>query len=370
MPQNKKERSQPSQKRRKKLIRINWQNEDLKIFLKLLLMALIILAIFLISSYFTASEVKPEDRIVEEELTPLERGWLPRYLDGVYVEPGAENLLPIAVMIDNHVDSRLPRGLSKAQLVYEAVTEGGISRFMAIYATDQEIEKIGPVRSARPYFVEWAEEWGVAYFHCGGSNQALNKLNFSSLIFDINEFYQGQYFWRDQSLPRPYNIFTSSELIRNCQSDKELSQQGNFISWQFVDDPLELETVIEDIGFNYSPYDEYQVNWYYNQENNNYLRYQGSRPHLDEDGGQLLAKNIIFQYIATEVIDDIGRKEIDTRGQGEILIFQNGSVEEGRWKKITRQSKTKFYYSDGQEVVFNRGPTWIEVLPLGYEVVY
>ncbi|MBI5621995.1 DUF3048 domain-containing protein [Candidatus Falkowbacteria bacterium] len=296
-----------------------------------------------------------------------------RSLDGVCLtDAAAANLLPVGVMIENYFEARPPHNLTRAQLVYEAVTEGGIPRLLAVYATDEPIDEIGPIRSARPYFVEWAEELRAMYWHSGGSPQALTYLAATNRVYDVNEFSRGAFFWRDSSLNRPHNLFTSSERIQKYQTKIEAKTTGVYQPWTFVDDP-ELsarQDIATHFSFNYSPYNNYFTEWQYNKQENRYYRFQGGQAHLDSNGEQVSAKNIIFQYIPTYVIDRIGRQDIDTFGSGRILLFQNGGVTEGTWEKTVKGERTLFLNADGSAVRFNRGTTWITAMPIGYEVEY
>ncbi|MFA6533866.1 MAG: DUF3048 domain-containing protein [Patescibacteria group bacterium] len=294
-----------------------------------------------------------------------------RVLDGQCVEVGQENLLPVALMIENQVEARPQAGLSQAQLVYEAVTEGGIPRFMAVSASNQEIPKIGPVRSARPYFVEWAGELGGLYLHCGGSPAALQKLDGNTELTDINEFYQGEYFWRDGGRAAPHNIYTSSELIVELKTTSDLSLSGDYDSWQFVDEATITDRVVTTtyLSFNYSSYNAYFTEWFYNPADNLYYREQAGEPHRDADGTQITAKNVVVQFIPAKTLDGIGRQEIKTVGEGKAIILKNGEKIEGTWEKGGLRSRTKFYDGAGVEIQFNRGTTWIEVIPAGREIV-
>lgn len=291
-----------------------------------------------------------------------------RKIDGSLVELGSEDLYPIAIMIENHWDARPASGLSRANLVYEAITEGGITRFLAVYANyNEEIKKIGPVRSARPYYVDWVSELDALYMHCGGSNEALaNIKNYG--IEDLNEFYYGGYYWRS-SRPRPHNIYTSSELISKALKLKSLNKQkGDYESWKFKEDNKkedrpESANIVIDYG---KP--EFFVQWVYDKENNEYIRQMAGEEHQDEDSSQIRAKNIIVQYTKMWVIDDYGRKKIETVGEGNAIVFSDGQAIEGIWQKEKRTSRTKFYNEFDEEIEFNRGITWIQVVPNGYEV--
>ncbi|MBI5221693.1 MAG: DUF3048 domain-containing protein [Candidatus Magasanikbacteria bacterium] len=142
---------------------------------------------------------------------------LPQYfssLDGTTVS-SSEMINPfvVGIMIDNHPDARPQSGLVAAKIVYEAPAEGGITRYFAIFDSIQSVEKVGPVRSARPYFVDWLEEYSGLYMHCGGAPEALAKIK-SEKVFDADEFFNGPYYWRDESRIAPHNLFTKSEQIK------------------------------------------------------------------------------------------------------------------------------------------------------------
>ncbi|MCK4554100.1 DUF3048 domain-containing protein, partial [Candidatus Parcubacteria bacterium] len=154
-----------------------------------------------------------------------------RGIDGVYVEQGRENPYPIAVIIENHIDARPPSGLAQANLVFEAEAEGGITRFLAIFAGGQNLEEIGPVRSVRPYFVDWAREFSAVLVHCGGSPSSLVKI-VQDNVFSLNEFYNGGYYWRSAKRPGPHNVYTSTENLNKYLESKNLDA-GKFLSWQY-----------------------------------------------------------------------------------------------------------------------------------------
>src|SRR3989339_236076 len=137
-----------------------------------------------------------EVKRVEETQGEDEEIKIRRSLDGVYVSIGEENNYPVAVMIDNHPGARPQSSLARANLVYEAEAEGGITRYLAIYADLNDLKEIGPIRSARPYFIDLARETSALYVHVGGSAGALAMLA-QNKIPDMNEFYNGKYFWRD-----------------------------------------------------------------------------------------------------------------------------------------------------------------------------
>ncbi|MDD5031801.1 MAG: DUF3048 domain-containing protein [Patescibacteria group bacterium] len=291
---------------------------------------------------------------------------LPRFLDGYPVPAGQENLFPMAVVMDNHPDGRPALGLAEANLVYEAEAEGGITRYLAFFASGADIEKIGPIRSARPYFIDWTKEISALFVHCGGSPEALTKI-YKENIFDFNEFYQGSYFWRDEEKPGPYNIFTSSANLEKYLESKNLTE-GKFLSWQFKEEaPVGAEP--EDIAIDYkSP--SFTVKWKYDKVNNEYIRYLAGEIQLDGNNEkEIRAKNIIIQYEKAEVLDRELRLKIETLGSGKAVICLDGGCQEGEWRKESLAARTR-YYIGGEEVKFNPGKIWIEIVRPELEIVY
>jgi hypothetical protein len=298
----------------------------------------------------------------KEEARPVDN-LVRRYIDGVLVEPGQENIFPVAIVIDNHPDARPPEGLAQANLVYEAEAEGVTTRYLAIFADNNKLDIIGPVRSARPYFLDWARELSALFAHCGGSPEALVKIKKDN-IFDLNEFYQGQYFWRADDRAAPHNVMTSTDKLRSFLMDED-SIEGKYFSWNFKDDEPAVEPASQEIII-----PEYSVRWVYNKEENNYIRFLGEQEHLVGVGGQIKAKNIIIIFTPTEVIDEELRVKIETIGTGQAVVCLDGVCREGQWSKKSAAGRTRFYDTQGEEFVFNAGPTWIEVVRPGFSVSY
>lgn len=305
----------------------------------------------------------------EEDTRPTEEvcsGCLPRSIDGYPVPAGEENLFPAAVVIDNHPDGRPAFGLAKANLVYEAEAEGGITRYLAFFASGGDIEKIGPVRSARPYFVDWVKEISALFVHCGGSPEALAKA-YKENIFDFNEFYQGSYFWRDGARPGPYNVFTSSANLGKYLESKNLIE-GKFLSWQFKEE-APSGTASRDIEIGFKPPD-FVVRWKYDKIDNEYIRYLAGEIQLDgQDNSEIRVKNIIIQYEEAKILDKELRLKIETLGSGKAVICLDGGCQEGEWQKSSSAARTRYYIS-GEEAKFNPGKIWIEVVRPELEINY
>ncbi|KPJ70506.1 hypothetical protein AMJ51_01705 [Microgenomates bacterium DG_75] len=305
---------------------------------------------------------------------------------------------PLTVMLENHADARPQSGLSKADVVYEAVAEGGITRFLAVYYCGAAAEDvlIGPVRSARTYYLDLASEYGdyPLYAHVGGANKpgpanALGQIGSYGWLAkgnDLNQFSLGfPTFWRDyERLGRPvateHTMYTTTDKLYEVAHQRGLDAKDdegnqwdeNWQSWRFKDDASERGDV-GDIKFNFwSGYEEYEVNWQYDQGNNQYLRFNGGQAHKDlNNEEQLKAKVIIVQFMREKgPIDELKHLLYTTTGTGKAIVFQDGQAIQATWAKAKRQDRTVFKDSKGKEIELNRGPIWIEIVPAGKEVSY
>lgn len=311
-----------------------------------------------------------------------------------------EKRRPLTVMIENHADCRPQSGLSKADVVYEAVAEGGITRFLAVFYCRAAAEEvvIGPIRSARTYFMDFASEYGdyPLYAHVGGANKPgpanalgqiaeygwLNKGN------DLNQFSLGfPVFWRDyERIGHPvateHTMYSTTEKLWEVASKRNLDSQDeegnrwdeNFVAWKFKDDEKpELRGDKGEIEFSFwEGYKDYSVRWEYNREDNQYLRFNNGQPHKDlNNDSQIQAKTVVIQFMKEKgPIDELKHLLYGTIGRGKAIIFQDGKAIEANWIKEKRQSRTKFTDSQGREIAFNRGPLWIEIIPAGKEIKY
>lgn len=306
---------------------------------------------------------------------------------------------PLAVMIENHKEAKPQSGLSRADIIYEAVAEGGITRFLAVFycgAAAKNLE-LAPIRSARTYFLDWVSEYDALYNHVGGAGRC-NDPTVDERAKALCQI--GQYGIKDLdqfgiSFPDCYRnpdrldhpVATEHQMV--CLSDNlyEIAQKGgwtnvdergvswdkNFSSWKFREDvKLEDRPVTFSAEFNFwRGYKDYLVRWEYERASNSYLRFNGGKPHMDISGEQMRAKNVVIQFTKeTGPVDEHLHLLYQTKGQGEALIFQDGRAVQGTWRKKDRISRTKFYDSLGQEIKFNRGEIWIEVLPTGSKVNY
>jgi len=287
------------------------------------------------------------------------------WLNGRLVPFEQAESFPVVLVIDNDPAARPQVALAQADLVYEVPVEGGMTRFLAVYSADIEIEKVGPIRSARSYFVSLAEELKAAFLHVGGSPKSLEMIKTASL-YDLNEFYNEKYFWRDNSGSRqaPHHIFTSSENWQRYLDNRGLKER-QVEAWLFKEENPSLETS-DDINLRFSI--NFQALWRYDVQNNEYLRFFNGQESGDEES-QIKAKNIIIQKVRSEVFDELGRLNINLNGSGEALVCLDGSCQLAEWRKKGKE-RTRYYYENGEEVKLNPGIIWIEIADSMTQISY
>lgn len=283
-------------------------------------------------------------------------------LTGEFIEEQTD-FFTIAVMIDNSYDVRPQYGLSQAAIVYEALVEGNITRLMGIFDSRENIDKLGPVRSARPYFIDWANEYGGVYMHVGGSPDALSQIN-NYNFYNIDQIGSGEiYFWRDNNLNAPHNVFTSSANWLRVGEIKEVTSIDKEPRWSFIDFPEDIsgdrsflppESFVVD--FSNEPY---KVEWKFNKALNMYQRWQGDDKHIYDTGEQIAVNNVIIQVASSRIIDDKERRSMDNKTSGVAYLLNPYGYQEGVWKY--ENGRTNFYDAYGELFKLVPGRTWIEV---------
>ena len=316
---------------------------------------------------------------------------------------------PLGIMVENHKEARPQSGLSSADVIYEAVAEGGITRFLAMFYC-QDAPFVGPVRSARVHFMAMLREYGAypLYGHVGGANcdettgsgcangakadalGIIQKLGWGAYN-DMNQFaVPFPYYWRDyERLPgvaTEHTVYTSTAKLWEYAKTKRLltnvdetgvAWDKTFESWKFADDASTAtrgKTNKIQLGFWTQFANDYSVVWNYDGKNNSYLRVNGGKPHLDKNTGkQLDAKNVIVVFADERpAIDgyDGGHILYDLAGQGDALVFQNGNAIKATWKKANPESRMKWYDENNKEVEIVRGKVFVEIVPVGNKVTY
>lgn len=291
---------------------------------------------------------------------PVARWW--SKLDGSVVATEDMQLpLVLGVMIDNHVDARPQQvGLSKARVVYEALAEGGITRYLALFNAADSVAKVGPVRSARPYYLNWIREYGDStYWHSGGSPEAL-KMIASLRLPSTNEFSHGQYYWRDRAYDAPHNLFTSSSLWNALLTRREATPDTTWSGWKFMSSTAASNGIpVKGVVVTYSP--DYKVGWVFNGKH--YERQINGKPHND-GAEQIMADTVIIQEVKMRILDEVGRKELSSIGSGVVRVFSRGQMVRGTWKKISATDRTIFLDEAGVEIPLAPGQIWVQVTPV------
>ena len=296
----------------------------------------------------------------------------PSNLNGALIRQNVSKGQTMAVVIENYTPIRDQQiGLEGAAIVYESPTEGGITRFLVLY-DGEPVELIGPVRSARPYFISWASEYRAGFVHVGGSPAAIANLKSNFRIFNIDEFADSRTVWRDYKYSAPHNAFTSTNKILQRLNEKKYYHPLNVKRFPFKD-PDEESGDIRVITIDFS-LPAYEVKYEYDPDTHRYVRHNGGDPHHN-----IQPSNVVVQFVDTKVLDDIGRLYIQTNGTGKALVFRDGKVIEGTWEKDASinspdqsmsESFTKFFDKNGNEIELNRGQTWIEIVPNNRPVNY
>lgn len=306
---------------------------------------------------------------------------------------------PLGVSIENHEESRPQSGLSKADVVYEALAEGGVTRFLALFYCDASAEEVqvGPVRSARVYFMDWLSEYSEypLFAHVGGANKPgpANAVGLNGnvdkfgwrLYNDLDQFSVGfPTYWRDyERLPgvaTEHTMYSTTDKLWEIANERELNGKDsdganwdeNFVKWSFQDG-VPGKGSVNKISYEFwSGHANYTVSWEYDGTTNQYKRINGNKPHLDlNQNKQISASNVVILYTKVKgPIDELKHILYDTIGTGNALIFQNGEVLKAVWSKESRQDRTKFVLSDGSELKFVRGQIWVSVLDASSNVIY
>ncbi len=315
---------------------------------------------------------------------PQESNLVRRKIDGVLVSKDEANNWPFAAIIENSVDARPLSGVNDANIVYEALAEGSITRFLCIFSGSENISKIGPIRSARPYYVDIADEYNSLFVHFGGSPEALDRLSKGYYnVTDLNGIiYDGTYFWRDNNRVAPHNAYTSTDLINKYKSDTGKDKWfGDFSEWSFNDNKLDQsidKTNLQTANNVYIQYSDqttsYNLNWKYDSEIDSYVRYyENNKVDTDSLNNKITAKNVVIQFATTSVIpnDDKLRKEMNLTEGGKAIMIRNGYSVTGYWRKNSLINRTKFYTNINgveKEFEFNPGKTWVNIVPKDYKI--
>lgn len=326
---------------------------------------------------------------------------------------------PLVAIIENHADSRPQSGLSKADVVYEIVAEGGITRFMGVFYCGVIAEEtlLAPIRSVRIYFANLAAGYGdkPVFLHQGGANNfcntcpggvkprgqvdktvdayaALDKLGWrngqsgNDMDGGFNIGYpvveRNQYRLSEEAAAWEHSVVANVDEVYKEANKRGFNYKDNngnawdegFKIWKFEDGKAVSNPNASQIAFKFwDNWEDYDVSWKFDPATNSYKRSNGNKAHIDWefDKPQLSASNVVIMFVSEKgPVDGELHMYYEVIGKGKAIIFKNGEMIEGTWEKPTQLDREVFYDTNGDEIVFNRGPIWIEVLPAGNQVDY
>ena len=281
---------------------------------------------------------------------------------------------PYAIMINNiSVARKLQSGLQDAFIIYELIAEGGITRYMALFM-DQNTERIGSIRSARHYYLDYALENDAIYVHHGQSPQA--KSDFSKLGIDRIEVAGGKTGWRDKKLnvSTEHTLFTNIDMLTsglgNIRTERNQDLLLNYSVEEIDMASIPNATKADKVSIKYSS--STTSSYEYDSENKVYKRYVNNDEHTDYvTKEQYTFKNIITYQVNNYTLNDgenKGRQELENIGSGTGYYISNGYSITIKWEKESRSSQTKYYYENGEELIVNDGNTFIQIQPKGQKL--
>lgn len=310
-------------------------------------------------------------------------GEIQSYLTGQWKDAEVANRRPIAVMIPNNSPAMPQYGISKASIIYEAPVEGRITRLMAVFEDFDDLDRIGPVRSSRDYFVYVAMGYEAIYCNWGLARPYVEELINRDTVQNISAAVQGinnpanKAFGR---IDRPgyADEFRGYLFIEGMLEDAErLGYDWEYDDayvppFTFAADGVKAEENYEDMedaltiypggtDGNKGGYGAYNPFFEYNKEDGLYYRYQNGEKQIDEmDNSQLAVANVVFQYCHGEVRDDHDYLAFGVHGEGDAIVFTGGKVIKGTWDRYDGDATpAKFYDENGEEIIFNQGKTWV-----------
>ncbi len=332
------------------------------------------MAVFTISGYALLN--KPQTTKTATPATVIQKPvaipkptTVPAALSGLQVAPEVNQRPVIGVMIENSQAARPQSGLSQAGVIFEAIAEGGITRFLALYQ-DQHPGNIGPIRSARPYYVSWNESFRAAYVHAGGSQNALANIREWG-VQDINEF-KGGPFRREATRPAPHNLYSNVADLHNVAVQRGYKSDYVALERKKAAPLAQPSAGTIDVSISSALYNSQFV---YDKPTNTYLRSEGGAPQIDANTSKQLAPSVVITMVVP--LGVTGRtsqggaySDYNTLGSGQALIFQDGGVTIGSWNKAAVAAPLSFTDSTGASVKLNPGQTWLTAVSAAPKVTY
>ena len=341
----------------------NWFRRHKKLAIILSIAAVILIGGGVTTALYFINK-KPPAPAPAKVITPIKKPEEKKYyspLTGNLVANEAATTQAVtAIMLENSPDARPQSGLKDSGVVFEAVAEGGITRFAAIYQQEKPA-LVGPVRSVRAYYVDWIAAFNASVAHVGGSLAALNEVRNGSYR-DIDQFFNGGSYYRATDRYAPHNVYTTFEKIDALNVAKGYTS-STFTGFTRIDSVATKTPTATSMSVDISS-DVFDSSYIYNAKTNTYDRSEGGAPHMDRESGQISPRVVIVMTIPERtVLEDGYREQIDTIGSGKAVIFQDGTVQEVTWTKTSKAAQIVFTDAAGKDVPLARGQTWLTSVP-------
>jgi hypothetical protein len=319
--------------------------------------------LLILSHKFTPNE-KPKTAAVKPIIKPAPQPVAVKYYSPLTGEQVADEAATkeavTGVMIENSPDARPQSGLKNSGVVFEAIAEGGITRFLVLYQQEKP-QLIGPVRSVRLYDLDWLAPFNASIAHVGGSAAALTEVR-NGNYRDIDEFFNGNYYWRSTDRYAPHNVYTSFAKLDALNASKGYTT-STFTGFSRVDGKPSDTPNATNINIVISS-SLYNSSYTYDKATNTYIRSQAGAPHLDREDGQIAPSVVIAMRVDEKtVLEDGYRESITTTGSGDAVIFQNGTAVNAIWHKASKTNQVSFTDVAGTIIPLIRGQTWIAAVP-------
>lgn len=334
--------------------------------------ACVIITVIIITFAITNSNKEKLQEIGNVNEIEVKKSELDEEKENINIFSGTDR--PIAVMIDNHKDAMPQANLSKAYMVYEVIVEGGETRLMALFK-GQDLDKIGPIRSSRHYFLDYALENDAIYVHYGWSPKAKKDIpalgvnNVNGLVESATNF------WRVSDKDAPHNAVSSIQKVLNLAKEKGYnltSDKKSVLNYTSKEVNLENGQSADTLSIEYSDYNT--VKYTYDAENKVYQRYSRGTKQVDWDTKEpVTTKNIIITFIKNTTLNDgsgKGRQDLSNIGTADGYYITNGKAIKIKCEKKARSEQTVYKDLDGNEIKVNDGNTFVQICPIDADVTF
>jgi len=301
---------------------------------------------------------EPLPRIIPDIIVHKPKYYAP--LTGLEVKKESDTTKPVtAIIIENSPDARPQSGLKDAEIVYEAVAEGGITRLMTFYQQEKP-QLIGPVRSIRPYYVDWYVPYDASMAHIGGSAKALKMIR-NGDHRDLDQFFNDASYWRVTDRYAPHNVYTSFKKLDALNKAKGFKSSHPKVFEREDPEPTKKLTAKKvSVHISSALFDS---SYEYDKKRQHYIRSQAGAQHKDRERGIITPKVVIVMKVTEEnVMEETIRASIKTTGKGEAFVFQNGRAIKGTWQRSSRNDQLEFIDAKGEPIKLARGQTWITAI--------